>query len=145
MTVLNNPEAGIRQEFIPYLNTDSAAHTHGQVIAKDCSSDADAIIDSGIAAAATATLGTILGVVWDPQGYTVKAGDRGVLMTRGYHSAVLNDGGNVTRGNVVVNSATAAGKVDDSGAVTAVVGQIGLFATTDGAGPTATEVFVHIK
>jgi hypothetical protein len=98
-----DPKAGTEREFRAIYNSESStALVHGDIVDFD-------IAAAEIAFAAEVTAKTpyagcvpvkknassnskqVYGVIWDPSGATVKAGDRGTVMVKGFHPAVKVD------------------------------------------------------
>jgi hypothetical protein len=142
--VFNNPESGVQDEFIEFVNTNSAALAHGDVVVKDFSSDADAIIQ-GAVTTTSAYDPDILGVVWDPQGYGVAVGARGTLMVKGLHQSVKVASATYNRGDqLVTDTAAATVKVATAGG-TVPGSRLGDIAKAYTAAATAAYVRIDIK
>lgn len=85
---LNDPSSGVDEKFIEFINGNASVKmNHGDAIVRDMTTNA---IMKTVTAIHTTTEqdNHVLGVVFDPSGNGVEAGERGVAMVRGYHPAV---------------------------------------------------------
>lgn len=129
ISALNNPATGVSQEFKEFVNNGaSAAMSHGQVICTDFADMAThhaagtAYGEFAIPATGANQVG-VLGIVWDPEGFGVAAGQRGVVMTRGIHPAVKVDGTtDIAIGDQLATKASGSVCIKATPAVGAVVG-----------------------
>lgn len=95
-----DPKVGTEREFKAIYNAEaSTALTHGMVVvfgiaAAEIAYAAEVAAGTPYAGCTPVVLTTtasdplVFGVVWDPSGQTVKAGERGTVMTKGFHPAV---------------------------------------------------------
>lgn len=81
---LNNPAAGLDEEFTDFVNGHSAALADGDVIVLKLASITTTAQAQEGTSSTTAGDNTILGVVHDPLGQGVAVGARGVAMLKGY-------------------------------------------------------------
>jgi len=98
--MLNNPESGLDEEFVDFVNNHSAALADGDVVVIDASVITSTSQKQGATVTTTNYSDQILGVVHDPLGKGVGVGERGVAMIKGYKRVKYGTGA-VTAGTTV--------------------------------------------
>lgn len=80
---INNPNSGVKEEFIEFVNNYGSALAHGDVVVLDLSNITTTTPYEYAASSTTEGDNTILGVVYDPEGYGVAVGAVGIAMRKG--------------------------------------------------------------